>query len=157
MHYFGDKLVVVSTLSGIPLIFDIVPAHTDEREAAAGVLGHLHNCHIIADKGFIGEDWQAEVARTTGNRVWTSRRNNQHQQNPSAFDRLLSQVRERIEGVFHEVQNTGRHLERLLRKSWSGLLTHVAAKMTSHTLRRLLRHQFGIDVLSFDVAPSPLT
>jgi hypothetical protein len=37
--------------------------------------------------------------------------------------------------VFHEIQNTGRHLERLLRKKVSGICTHVSAKVASHTLR----------------------
>ena len=48
------------------------------------------------------------------------------------------------------MQNTGRHWERLLRKKLSGLCTHVAAKMASHTLRVLLRQRFGIDVLTFE-------
>ena len=63
--------------------------------------------------------------------------------------RLLGHFRERIEGVFNEVQNTGRYLERLLRKSVTGLCVHVAAKMASHTLRILLRKYFDIDVLTF--------
>ena len=63
----------------------------------------------MSDKGFIGDDWQAEVSRATGNRVFTPKRENQHQQNSAGFDQLLSHFRERIEGVFNEGQNTGRH------------------------------------------------
>lgn len=150
LHYFGYKLVVVSTLSGLPLVYALVPAHTDEREAAEAVLGWIHQCDILADKGFIGEDWQAQVARTTHNRIFTPKRANQTQQNPPAFDRLLGHFRERIEGVFNEVQNTGRNLERLCRKKVAGLCVHVAAKMASHTLRILLKQRFGIDVLTFE-------
>lgn len=150
MKYFGYKLVVISTLSGMPLVYALVPAHTDEREAAEAVLSWVSGCNILADKGFIGDDWQEEVSRSTGNRVFTTKRENQHQQNPAAFDRLLSHFRERIEGVFNEIQNTGRNLERLLRKKISGLCTHVAANMASHTLRILLRQRFGIDVLTFE-------
>jgi hypothetical protein len=149
MKYFGYKLVVLSTLSGVPLVYALVPAHTDEREAAEAVLCFVSGCSILADKGFIGEDWQEEVSRATGNRVFTAKRENQ-QQNPKVFDRLLYHFRERIEGVFNEVQNTGRNLERLLRKKISGLCTHVAAKMASHTLRILLRQRFNIDVLAFE-------
>ena len=149
MKYFGYKLVVISTLSGMPLVYALVPANTDEREAAEAVLGVVQGRTILADKGFIGEDWQADVSRETGNRVFTAKRENQ-QQNPVAFDRLLYHFRERIEGVFNEIQNTGRNLERLLRKKISGICTHVAAKMTSHTLRILLRQNFGIDVLTFE-------
>ena len=149
MKYFGYKLVVISTLSGMPLVYALVPAHTDEREAAEEVLCLVQGRTILADKGFIGEDWQADVSRETGNRVFTAKRENQ-QQNPAAFDRLLYHFRERIEGVFNEIQNTGRNLERLLRKKISGICIHVAAKMASHTLRILLRQTFGVDVLTFE-------
>lgn len=153
MRYFGYKLVVVSTVSGIPIVYSLVPAHTDERAAAESVLANFQGCDFLTDKGFIGENWQADVGRWTGNRIWTPKRQNQAQQNPSAFDRLLAHFRERIEGVFHEVQNTGRHLEHLLRKSFNGLFAHVAAKMASHTLRLFLRQFFGIDVLTFHLSP----
>ena len=149
LKYFGYKLVVLSTLIGIPVVYALVPAHTDEREAAEAVLRSVNGCDILADKGFIGDDWQADVSRTTGNRVFTVKRENQHEQTPPAFARLLGHFRERIEGVFNEVQNTGRNLERLLRKTVRGLCVHVTAKMTSHTLRILLRKRFDIDVLTF--------
>ena len=48
---------------------------------------------------------------------------------------LIGRVRPRIEGVFHEIQNTGRNPGRLLNKSVQGFITHIAAKITSHTLR----------------------
>ena len=62
---------------------------------------------------------------------------------------IISKVRQRIEGVFNEIQNTGRNLERLLNKTVSGLATHMTIKMTSHTLRLFLRQRFGTDVLTF--------
>ena len=37
LHYFGYKLVVVTTLAGLPLVYDLVPANTDERAAAETV------------------------------------------------------------------------------------------------------------------------
>jgi hypothetical protein len=73
-------------------------------------------------------------------------------QNPAWFDRLLGSVRERIEGSFNELQNTGRNLERLLAKTVVGLTTRVIAKVTSYTLKQLLRNSFGLDVQTFQVA-----
>jgi len=93
----------------------------------------------LADKGFIGGEWQRNISKTTGNQIFTPKRANQLQQQPKAF-----------EGIFHEVQNTGRNLERLLRKKVAALCVRVAAKMTSHTLRIFLRPHFGIDVLTFE-------
>ena len=153
IHYFGYKLVILTTLSGLPLVYDLVPANTDERAAAETVLHDIQGCTILTDKGFIGTDWQDDIARTTGNRIFTPLRENQYQQNPPAFDRLLGHFRERIEGVFNEIQNTGRQLERLLRKKIAGINVHVAAKVASHTLRIFLRQCLGIDVLTFEQRP----
>lgn len=152
MKYFGYKLVAITTLDGIPVVYDLVPAHTDERDAAETVLYYLRGCDILGDKGFVGQRWQAEILEQTGNRIWTPKRRNQHQQNAAAFDRWLIGVRQRIEGVFHELTNTGRDLEGLLAKTVVGLSTRVIAKLTSHVLKRLLDIQFRIKVQSFTFA-----
>ena len=185
MKDFGYKLVMLSTLEGLPIAYDLVPANTDEREAVETVLEVVRGCDIYGDKGFIGQDWPEQMTESTGkggakkiryqpswliflsqqssvrfqdwylisrqnpNRIWTIHRCNQHHQDSSNLKRLISRVRQRIEGVFHEIQNTGRNPERLLNKTVVGFATHMAAKITSHTLRLLLRRQFGIDVQTF--------
>jgi hypothetical protein len=152
MHYFGYKLVMLSTLDGIPVAFDLVPASTDERLAAETVLDRVGNADIFGDKGFIGEAWQADIRTRTGNRIWTQKRANQKRQNPPQFDRFLNGIRERIEGVFNSIQNTGRNLERLLAKRERGLLARVAAKIASFTYRLILHRLFGLDVLTFSIS-----
>lgn len=42
LHYFGYKLVMLTTLDGIPLVYDLVPANWDERDAAEVVLQRVH-------------------------------------------------------------------------------------------------------------------
>ncbi len=110
--------------------------------------------------GFISADWQAAIpragcayARRTGNRIWTLKRDNQHLQHSHALKRFISRVRQRVEGVFHEIQNTGRNPERLLNKTVDGFCVHIAAKIAFHPLRLLLRRRFGIDVLTFQSQP----
>lgn len=152
MRYFGYKLVVLSTPNGLPIAYDLVPASTDERFAVEGVLNIIRGCDVYGDKGFISSEWQEAIARRTGNRIWTLHRSNQHKQHSKPLKRFISRIRQRIEGVFHEIQNTGRNPERLLNKTISGLCVHIAAKMASHTLRLLLRRHFGIDVLTFKAA-----
>ena len=154
MKYFGYKLVVISTFDGLPVAYELVPANTDERDAAETVLAYVRDSQIFGDKGFIGADWQAEIYERTGNRIWTVKRANQHLQNSKDFDRWLNSVRERIEGVFHEIQNTGRNIERLLAKTVLGLCTRIIAKMASHTLKRILYMEFGVKVQTFEIATS---
>ena len=66
----------------------------------------------------------------------------------------MNSVRERIEGVFHELTNTGRDLEGLLAKTIVGLCTRVIAKMASHALKHLLSINFNIKVQTFEMAVS---
>ena len=154
MKYFGYKLVMLSTVDGIPIAYDLVSANTDERQAVEGVLALVRGCDIYGDKGFIGQEWQQQITELTDNRIWTISRSNQRRSVSSSLKRLISCIRQRIEGVFHEIQNTGRNPERLLNKTVIGFATHMAAKITSHTLRLLLRRQFGIDIQTFQaVAP----
>lgn len=152
LSYFGYKLVTISTLFGIPIFYDMVPANTDERQAAGAVIDHFVFCDIFGDKGFIGLDWQTQIFDQTGSLVWTPRRSNQKTQNSPALNHFLSSKRERIEGVFHEIQDVGRNIERLLAKTILGLVTRVIAKMTSHLLRRLLLVDFGVNVQTFAVS-----
>jgi len=71
LKYFGYKLVTLTTLDGLPVVYDLVPANMDERAAAATVLAALAGCDRFADKGFVGADWQAAVRAQSGNRLWT--------------------------------------------------------------------------------------
>ncbi len=149
MKYYGYKLVSLCTLDGIPIVYELVPANTDERLATESVLYALRGCRVYSDKGFTGEDWQANIFRHTRNRIYTPKRANQSKQNPETFDRWLNSIRERIEGVFNEIQNSGRNVERLLAKTVIGLTTRIIAKMTSHLLKFILRKVHGIDVQTF--------
>jgi hypothetical protein len=150
LYYFGYKLVMITTFDGLPVLYELVPANTEERQAAETVLTRLKNVEVFGDKGFLGEEWQSQMQHQTGTRITTPKRVNQKIQHPDGFERLLNSVRERIEGVFHEIQNTGRFLERLLAKTIVGLATRIITKITSHLLRYLLRQRFGMDVQTFE-------
>lgn len=152
LHYYGYKLVTLSTLDGLPLVYELVAANLDERLAAQAVVFMVRGCRIYADKGFVGEDWQHQLFQHTRNRLYTAKRINQTTQNSTEFDRWLNALRERIEGLFNEVQNTGRNLERLLAKTVLGITTRVIMKMTSHLVKFILRQDYGIDVQTFTYA-----
>jgi len=149
LSYFGYKLVMITTLDGIPIVYDLVSANTEERQAVEGVLDRINHVQVIGDKGFIGAEWQSQILQQTGNTIVTPKRKNQTIQHPDGFEQLLNSVRERIEGVFHELQNTGRNIERLLAKTVVGLTTRVIAKVTAHLFKHILRRQYKINVQTF--------
>ncbi len=62
---------MLSTLEGIPVAYELVPANSDERLAAEMVLPTIWNSDVFGDKGFLGEDWQQEQFDLQGNRIWT--------------------------------------------------------------------------------------
>ena len=68
LQYFGYKLVALTTLAGLPLVYDLVPANTDERIAAETVLIQAAGADIFGDKGFIGEFWPIAVGGASGRR-----------------------------------------------------------------------------------------
>lgn len=149
MYYFGYKLVMITTLDGLPIVYDLVPANTDERQAAETVLDCLFGVDVLGDKGFLGDNWQAKIYEQTGSVLLTPKRKNQKTQHAKGLQHLINRTRERIEGVFHELQNTGRHLEYLRAKTVAGLSVRVIAKVTAHLLRFCLKRDFGIDVQTF--------
>ena len=54
LKYFGYKLVMLTTLDGTPYTFELVPANTDEREAADEILDTLPpDSNAWSDKGRI--------------------------------------------------------------------------------------------------------
>lgn len=144
LKYYGYKLVLLSSLEGLPIAYELVPANTDERRAA--------DTHLLTDKGFIGDFWQQELQDALAITLLCPKRNNQKKQNHPGFDLLLGSLRQRIEGVFNELQNLGKNLERLLAKTVVGLAARVAALVTSHTLKLFLKRSLGIDVQSFAIA-----
>jgi len=151
MKYFGYKLVMLTTLDGIPYSFELVPANTDERDAADEILDELpSDSNVWSDKGFIDQEWQAQWARQ-GKRIWTVKRKNQHNQNPPEFDRLLNSVRQRIEVAFDILKEGGRSVEHTLAHTINGLCSRIIAKISSVTLRSFLRRFFGIDVLTYTI------
>ncbi|MBS1250810.1 MAG: hypothetical protein MAG431_02406 [Chloroflexi bacterium] len=141
--------MVITTLEGIPLVYDLVSANTDERLAAESIIDYIKNNDIFADKGFIGKEWQKQKEEQTGNAVWTPKRVNQLIQNPTSFDEILNKTRLRIESTFNEIQNTGKNVERLLAKKISGLALRVTAKMISHLMKYILRTSYKIDTQTF--------
>ena len=151
MKYFGYKLAMLTTLDGMPYAFELLPANADERAAADEILDSLPpNSYVWSDKGFIGDEWQAQWAET-GRHIWTTKRENQLSQNPPAFDQLLNCVRERVEGAFDILKEGGRSVEHTLAHTIEGLCSRTLAKISGVTLRLYLRRFLGIDVLTYTI------
>jgi Transposase DDE domain len=142
--------VLLSTVDGIPGIFELVPANTDERAAADEVLHRLpRGSLVIGDKGFIGEEWQRTWSEIN---LLTQFRENQKGQLPKSVTKWMNGLRERIEGVYNRAKEGGRSLEHNLAHTVEGMVSRILAKITGLTLRKYLRKFLSIDVLTYQRA-----
>jgi len=149
LHYWGYKFVMLATADGVPVSFELVPANTDERDAAEEVLPAANTGSIaLGDKGFIDEERQEGWKKRYDVTVYTFKRKNQHKQNPPEVQQLLGENRRQIETVFSSldrVEGLGDHGA----KTVLGLVTRIIVKVAAHILRKYLLRFHGIDVLTF--------
>jgi len=160
LHYWGYKLVLLVTADGIPVAFELVPANTDERDAAEEVLPSANPDSIALgdsqgipprpQEGFIDEERQVEWQNCYGVSVQTFKRKNQYVKNEPEVSELLKAHRSQIETTIsslervEDIENTGA-------KTVLGLSTRVIVKITSYTFRHYLLRFYGINVLDFQV------
>ncbi|MBI3659086.1 IS982 family transposase [Candidatus Acetothermia bacterium] len=146
-YYAGFKLALLVTLDGVITAFDLVPAHTDERAAVEQLLNPAGHLVVLGDKGFIGQEWQADWHERRGHLILTPKRCNQKIQNPLALDRLMQRSRRLVETVIDQLKE---HLclERTHAKTLLGLWGRVGAKLAGHTLAVVLNRRFGGNLLA---------
>jgi hypothetical protein len=151
MNYWGYKLVMLVTADGIPVAFELVPANTDERDAAEEVLPSANpNSVVLGDKGFIDEERQNDWKNRYGVSVLTFKRKNQYIQNDLEVSQLLKAYRHQIETTLSSLERI-EDIEDTGAKTVLGLSTRVIAKITSYTFRYYLLRFYGIDVLNFQI------
>ena len=148
LHYWGYKLVMLITAEGIPVAFELVPANTDERDAAEEVLPAANPGSIaLGDKGFISEERQQDWENRYGVSVYTFKKKNQHKRNSPAVQRLLNENRRQIETTFSSMDRV-EGLENQGAKTVLGIVSRTIAKITAFTFRKYLLRFYGIDVLT---------
>ena len=149
LHYWGYKCIMLVTADGTPVAFELVPANTDERDAAEEVLPAANPGSVaLGDKGFIDEERQEDWKKRYGVTVYTFKRKNQHKQNPPMVQQLLNENRRQIETTFSSLDRV-EGLEDHGAKTVLGLVTRTIAKVTAYTFRKYLLSFHGIDVLTF--------
>ena len=148
LHYWGYKCVMLVTADGTPVAFELVPANTDERDAAEEVLRAANPGSIaLGDKGFIDEERQEDWKKRYGVTVYTYKRKNQDEQNPPIVQHLLSKNRRQIETTFSSLDRV-EGLEDHGAKTVLGLATRTIAKVAAYTFRKYLLRFHGVDILT---------
>lgn len=139
--YFGYRLNLVVTLGGVILDFELTSANADEREAAEDLLPLHPGRTYLSDKGYVSAEL-AERLRHQGVCLIALRRENQHDQFPAPFQRLITRFREIIETVNGQLaEQFG--LEQNYAHSFWGLCARLYTKLAAHTLCVALNRRLG--------------
>lgn len=148
-YFWGMKLVLVCSPDGMPVGFELVPANTPERPAAAEVLEQipLGGRVLVADKGFAGREFEAFVEGLGARLVRPDRRDE-----PGRGYGALGAIRQWIESVFDTLKgqlSLERHGARTLR----GLQARIAQRLLA--LAAAIRHNqlagcWGRSLIAYD-------
>jgi hypothetical protein len=105
--FFGWRLHLICTASGVPVSFDLLPAAHHDLTPIHELTAHLpHGASVFGDKGYLSEPDTASILAATGVRLIAIRRKNM---SPLAWadDYDLRFYRRRIETVYSQMAAMG--------------------------------------------------
>ena len=143
--FYGFKLHLLATQSGLVLDFALVPANRVDGALTAQLLSQTAHLVVLGDKAYLNAPLQAELARQHAVTLLTPPRANQTQDPaapPHPLTPLLSSLRQAIETLNAQLAEQFQ-VERNRAKSVPGLCARIQAKLTAHTLGVYLNEWLG--------------
>jgi hypothetical protein len=132
-HYWGLRGHLVLAMSGTITACVVTSANIDERQALWDITDKIKGL-LLGDKGFIGEQWQHDMA-ACGIDLQTPLRDNMQDKRPKHAVRTLLRVRKKIETALSLLTQLF-HLTKIKAHN----LWHYTSKLT----RKLLAYNFYI-------------
>jgi transposase len=125
--FFGFKLHLLVTATGLIINAILTPGNWDDREAAAALVQRVASGSVcLGDRGYRRPLLQDELLEEDGVLLLTRAEAGAEQQ------ALLCSVRERVETTFSQLW--ARFATRVFSRSWQGLWTALLLKMLDYTL-----------------------
>jgi hypothetical protein len=140
--FFGYRLHLLITMSGLILDFELTPANTTDLEAGFELLGEHTDLEVLGDKGYISADKATELRVNNRIILRTIPRSNQKRQVSDAIRHLHNAIRQLIETV--NGQLSGQFgIEKNYAHTFRGLCTRLYSKLTAHTLSIYINRLLG--------------
>ncbi len=139
-HYFGYKLHAVCTSEGIIKTYDLSKASKHDIHFLNDIQSHLKNCVLVADKGYLSQQWQQDLFVQSEIDLQTPKRKNQ--KDYKKLPRYYSKSRKRIETLFSQLCDQFM-IRRNYAKSFAGIARRVVTKITSLTLIQWVNQREG--------------
>jgi len=147
--YYGFKGNLLINSAGVITYVTITPANVDERDSLWDLLSTIKGM-IIADKGLIGVDYQAELKFMTGIDLQTAARFNMKEKRSKKFIKWLVSTRRLVETVIGQLTERFNIEKIRARKIWY-LTSRIARKILAHTLTVFINKQIGNPPLQLDL------
>jgi DDE family transposase len=137
-YFWGFRLYLLCAPDGMPIAFELAPANAAERQVAAEMLAgvELEGYTVIADKGFVGAEFEALMA-DLGARFLRPDRKDEPARHGS-----LGAVRQWIESVFWTCKDQ-LSLERHGGRTLQGVATRVALRLLALAAGLVHNQQIG--------------
>lgn len=143
--YYGFKLHVLSTTTGIPTDYDLTTANIHDIKMVEELTNSYQQLVIVGDKGYLDKNLKQEL-QNKNKLLITPYRKNQKQKNNWAEKKLL-RFRRRIETVFSQFKEQ-MNLENTKAKNLSGLITRIIGIIFSFTLGIYINKLLGRRLLN---------
>ena len=131
-RYYGFKVLLVTTASGLPVDYVIDSGNTDERELL--LRANLPpNSNVIGDKGFIGTEFAESLAQQSQARMITQTRSNMLKQIPKSLNSLIVKFRKRIETCISQLTERF-SVASTKARSYHGFIGRLNRKILSYTV-----------------------
>lgn len=146
--YYGFKGNVLINSEGVITGATVAAANIDERQSLWDILGGINGL-LIADKGFIGTQYQKEVFECTGINLQTANRANMKEQRNADTISWLISTRRLVETVIGQLVERFNIEKIRARKTWQ-LTNRITRKILAHTLCIFINKQNNTPPLQFD-------
>lgn len=126
MTYFGYKLHLLCTLSGLPVDFILTSANVDDRKIVPEFADENAISVLIADKGYIGKEFEEAMFKTYGICMLPIDRKKSERYNKS-MRQIIFKKRRRIETTISQLSDQ-LNLQKVRAKSLLGLYARLYSK-----------------------------
>ena len=129
--FYGYNIHGVCSLSGVLMSFDLTKANIADVHYLQDVRNDYYDCLILADKGYLSNEYQLNLFQTSRIRLNTPMRSNQHGYKKQPF--LFRKTRKRIETIFSQLCDQFM-IRRNYAKTFDGLAARIVSKISAYTL-----------------------
>ena len=144
----GLKATLPSSSEGMITGITLTQAHVDERESLWEVVNNIQRL-VIADKGLIGENYQAQIRTQTRINLQTPTRSNMADTRGKECNRWITSTRRLVETVIGQLTEQF-HIEKIRANDLWHVTNRIERKILAHTVGMMVNKIAGHPPLQFE-------